>query len=120
MLELKSAYPAPEWAYDSRAVLRYWFALFSALVLLRFLFNANLLDKVVNYSADGGFIVAKIYPTTYGVLAVLIATLLSTRIELGKAKSPGAAQPDDVRGRHGRRCDLCRADGPQRLYRLSR
>jgi hypothetical protein len=79
----RGAYPATEWAYDSRAVLRYWFALFWALVLLRFILNANLLDKVVNYSADGGFIVVKIHPSTYGIFAVLIATLLSTRIELG-------------------------------------
>jgi hypothetical protein len=82
-MRARSAYPVTEWAYDSRAVLRYWFALFWALVLLRFVLNANLLDKVVNYSADGGFIVAKIHPSTYGILAVLVATLLSTRIELG-------------------------------------
>lgn len=80
----RSAYPATEWAYDSRAVLRYWFALFWAFVLLRFLVSANLLDKVVNYSAEGGSIVTKIHPSTYGILAVLIATLFSTRIELGK------------------------------------
>ena len=79
----QSAYSATDWTYDSRAVLRYWFALFWALVLLRFLLNANLLDKVVNYSADGGFIVVKIHPSTYGILGVLIATLLSARIELG-------------------------------------
>ena len=83
-MRARSAYPVTEWAYDSRAVLRYWFALFWALVLLRFVLNANLLDKVVNYSADGGFIVAKIHPSTYGILAVLMATLLSTRIELGR------------------------------------
>jgi hypothetical protein len=65
-------------------VLRYWFALFWAFVLLRFLVNASLLDKVVNYSAEGGSIVTKIHPSTYGILAVLVATLLSTRIELGK------------------------------------
>jgi hypothetical protein len=78
-----SAYPAFEWADRSRAVLRLWFAVFWVLVLLRFTLSANLLDKVVNYSADGGFILAKIHPSTYGIFAVLIATLLSTRIELG-------------------------------------
>ncbi len=78
-----SAYPTAEWTYDSRAVLRYWFAAFWALVLLRFALSANLLDKIVNYSADGGFILAKIHPSTYGIFAVLIATLLSARIELG-------------------------------------
>ena len=83
MMQPRSAYSATDWTYDSRAVPRYWFALFWALVLLRFLLNANLLDKVVNYSADGGFIVAKIHPSTYGILGVLSATLLSTRIELG-------------------------------------
>jgi hypothetical protein len=82
-MQPRSAYSATDWTYDSRAVLRYWFALFWALVLLRFLLNANLLDKVVNYSADGGFIVVKIHPSTYGILGVLIATLLSARIELG-------------------------------------
>jgi hypothetical protein len=78
-----SAYPATEWADDNRALLGYWFALFWALVFLRFLLNANLLDKIVNYSADGGFILAKIHPSTYGIMAVLAATLLTTRIELG-------------------------------------
>jgi hypothetical protein len=78
-----STYPAAEWADDSRAVLRYWFALFWALVFLRFLLNANLLDKIVNYSADGGLILAKIHPSSYGILAVLLGALLTTRIELG-------------------------------------
>lgn len=83
-MQPRSAYPATEWAYDSRAVLRYWFALFWAFVLLRFFVSANLLDKVVNYSAEGGSIVTKIHPSTYGILAVLLATLFSARIELGK------------------------------------
>src|SRR5262249_13932577 len=78
-----NAYHTTEWTYDSRGVLRYWFAVFWALVLMRFVLSANLLDKVVNYSADGGFILAKIHPSTYGIFAVLIATLLSARIELG-------------------------------------
>ena len=78
-----NAYHTTEWTYDSRAVLRYWFAVFWALILMRFVLSANLLDKVVNYSADGGFILAKIHPSTYGIFAVLIATLLSARIELG-------------------------------------
>jgi hypothetical protein len=82
-MQPRSTYSATDWTYDNGAVLRYWFALFWAFVLLRFLLNANLLDKVVNYSADGGFIAAKIHPSTYGILGVLIATLLSTRIERG-------------------------------------
>jgi hypothetical protein len=80
----RTAYSAPVWEYDNRAVLRYWFALFCALVLLRFLLNANILDKIINYSSDGGNIVTKIHPSTYGIFAVLIATLLSARIELGE------------------------------------
>jgi hypothetical protein len=79
----RTAYSAPVWDYDNHAVLRYWFGLFCALVLLRFLLNANLLDKIVNYSADGGTIVTKIHPSTYGIFAVLIGTLASARIELG-------------------------------------
>jgi hypothetical protein len=80
----RTAYSASVWDHDNRAVLRYWFALFCVLVLLRFLLNANLLDKIVNYSADGGSIVTKIHSSTYGIFAVLIATLLSARIELGE------------------------------------
>jgi hypothetical protein len=83
-MRTRTAYSAPLWDYDNRAVLRYWFALFCALVLLRFLLNANLLDKIVNYSADGGTIVTKIHPGTYGIFAVLLATLVSARIELGE------------------------------------
>ncbi len=79
-----AAYSTPVWESDNRAVLRYWFGLFCALVLVRFLLNANLLDKIVNYSADGGSIVTKIHPSTYGIFAVLIGTLVTTRIELGE------------------------------------
>ena len=85
-----TAYSTPVWESDNRAVLRYWFGLFCALVLLRFLLNANLLDKIVNYSAEGGTIVTKIHPSTYGIFAVLIGTLVTTRIELGRhGGSPG-------------------------------
>jgi hypothetical protein len=80
----RTAYSAPVREHDNRAVLRYWFALFCTLVLLRFLLNANLLDKIVNYSADGGSIVTKIHPSTYGIFAVLIGTLVTARIELGE------------------------------------
>jgi hypothetical protein len=70
--------------HGSRAPLRYWFALFWALVLLRFLLSANVLNVFVNYSTDGGVIVTKIHPSTYGTVAILVATLLTTRIELDR------------------------------------
>jgi len=66
----------------SALTLRLLFALFFGFVFLRFGANANILDKVINYSADGGSIVEKIHPGTYGIIAVLIAVLLTTRIEL--------------------------------------
>jgi hypothetical protein len=75
-----SVYSVSELDYGSRALLPYWFASFRALVLL----PANLLDKIVNYSAEGGFIATKIHPSTYGIFAVLPATLLTTRIELDR------------------------------------
>jgi len=58
------------------------FGAFCALVFLRFGLNANILDGIVNYSTDGGSILEKVHPSSYGILALLIATLLSQRIEL--------------------------------------
>ncbi|HML06955.1 MAG TPA: VpsF family polysaccharide biosynthesis protein [Xanthobacteraceae bacterium] len=80
-MRLAGAYPSIENAWDARLFLRYLFALFWAFVLVRLIVNAHILDKAVNYSGEGGSIVEKIHPSTYGIALVLIATLLSTRIE---------------------------------------
>ena len=76
------SYTPIESAANSDILLRYLFASFWSFVFLRFILNANLLDEIVNYSADGGSIVEKIHPSSYGIMAILIATLLSIRIEL--------------------------------------
>lgn len=57
--------------------------LLCGLVLLRFVLNANVLDNVIKYSAEGGSIVEKIHPSTYGLTALLAVLLVSFRIELG-------------------------------------
>ncbi|MCC6778991.1 MAG: hypothetical protein IT537_20585 [Hyphomicrobiales bacterium] len=57
--------------------------LLCSLVLLRFALNANVLDNVIKYSAEGGSIVEKIHPSTYGLTALLAVLLVSFRIELG-------------------------------------
>jgi hypothetical protein len=81
-MHVASAHLTAEYDRSSRAVLRGLFAAFFVFVFLRFVLSANLLDKVVNYSADGGTIVEKIHPSTYGIILTLIAVLLTTRIEL--------------------------------------
>jgi len=83
-MQLATTYGASDEARHGRVALRLWFAAFFAFVLLRFALSTNILDKVVNYSADGGSIVEKIHPATYGFVAVLIGMLLTTRIELGQ------------------------------------
>ena len=61
---------------------RLWFAACFGLVFLRFGLNRKILDKIIDYSTEGGSIVEKIHPGTYGIVAVLLAVLLTARIEL--------------------------------------
>jgi hypothetical protein len=63
-------------------LLRFVFVFLWSFILLRFLLNANLLDLVIKYSAEGGNIVEKIHPSSYGLILVLAVVLLSFRIEL--------------------------------------
>jgi len=77
-----STYPATGAERSGNFVLRLWFAAFFGLVFLRLGANRNILDKIIDYSTDGGSIVEKIHPSTYGIIAVLLAVLLTTRIEL--------------------------------------
>ena len=81
-MRLTNTYVAVEGERQGSAQLAYLFALFWTFVLLRFALSANLLDKFVSYSAEGGSIVEKIHPSTYGIFFVLVATLFSARIEL--------------------------------------
>jgi hypothetical protein len=81
-MRLTNTYVAAEGERQGTAQLAYLFALFWTFVLLRFALSANLLDRFVSYSAEGGSVVEKIHPSTYGILLVLVAALFSTRIEL--------------------------------------
>jgi len=83
-MRLANTYPTVGTDRDGRVVLPCLYALFWAFVFLRFVLNANLLDEIVDYRADGGSIVEKIHPSTYGIVFVLIATVLSTPIALDK------------------------------------
>ncbi len=78
-----SAYAAIPTARSRGHLLGLAFAFFCGFALLRFALTANLLDTVIKYSAEGGSIVEKIHPSTYGLIAVLAAVLASFRIELG-------------------------------------
>jgi hypothetical protein len=82
-MQIATTHLTTEYDGSSRTVLRGFLAAFFVCVFLRFALSANLLDKVVNYSADGGIIVEKIHPSSYGIVFVLIGVLLTTRIELG-------------------------------------
>jgi len=62
--------------------LRFVFIFVWSFILLRFLLNANVLDLVIKYSADGGNIVEKIHPSSYGLVLFLAIVLFSVRIEL--------------------------------------
>jgi hypothetical protein len=75
-------YPANKADRNNPYLLRFIFALFCTSILVRFFVNANVLDTVIKYSAEGGSIVEKIHPSTYGLVTVLLATLFSLRIEL--------------------------------------
>jgi hypothetical protein len=77
-----TAYSSTARRFDRSFLLWGLFALFWLFVFLRFGLNANILDKIINYSNEGGSIVEKIHPSTYGIVIILTATLLSTRIEL--------------------------------------
>jgi hypothetical protein len=67
---------------NSLPLQRYLFALFWVFVLARLILSANVLNKVIPYTADGGSTVEKIHPTTYGIFFLLFVQLLTTRIEL--------------------------------------
>lgn len=67
---------------NSLPLQRYLFGLFWVLVLARLVLSANVLNKVIPYTADGGSTIAKIHPTTYGIFLVLAVQLLTTRIAL--------------------------------------
>jgi hypothetical protein len=56
--------------------------LFWVLVLARLILSANILNKFIPYTADGGSTVEKIHPTTYGIFFVLFVQVLTTRVEL--------------------------------------
>lgn len=81
-MSVASTYLAAEEARGGNLALRLWFVAFCGLVFVRLGANRNILDKVIDYSTDGGSIVEKIHPATYGMVAVLIGLLLTTRIEL--------------------------------------
>jgi hypothetical protein len=63
-------------------LLRLVFMLFCMLIVMRFVLNANLLNTMMNYSDEGGSIIEKIHPSTYGLIIVLLATVFLFRIEL--------------------------------------
>lgn len=63
-------------------LLRFLFTLFCTLILTRFVVNANVLDSVMKYSAEGGSIVEKLHPSTYGLIVLLLTALLCLRVEL--------------------------------------
>src|SRR5262249_29468183 len=69
-------------ASNNPHLVRFMFAFLWSAVLLRFLLNANVLDLFIKYSAEGGNIVEKIHPSSYGLLAIAAIVTLSFRIEL--------------------------------------
>src|SRR5215470_8004586 len=78
-----SGHPAARASTDSY-LMGFAFAIFCALVLVRFIVNANVLDTVIKYSAEGGSIIEKIHPSSYGFVVVLSIMLSSFRIELSE------------------------------------
>jgi len=82
-MSVANAFLTAEEERSGNLALRLCFAAFFGLVFLRLGANRNILDKVIDYSTDGGSIVEKIHPGTYGIVALLLAILLTTRIELG-------------------------------------
>jgi hypothetical protein len=69
-------------ARNNPYLLRFMFGVLWCVVLVRFLLNANLLDLFIKYSAEGGNIVEKIHPSSYGLVAVMAIVLFSFRMEL--------------------------------------
>jgi hypothetical protein len=83
-MRLASEYPAIRADRNNPYLLRFLFLLFGTFVLMRFMLNANVLDTVMKYTAEGGSIVEKIHPSSYGLALVLLTTLLAVRTELAQ------------------------------------
>ena len=79
-----SGYVAARPSRSNPYFVRFLFAFVWSFILLRFLLNANVLDLFIKYSADGGNIVEKIHPSSYGLVAIMAIVLLSLRIELSE------------------------------------
>src|SRR3954470_16324362 len=71
---------APHEAQPSALKVLFW--AFWAAVLLRLSLHANVLNLVINYTADAGTIVEKIHPANYLLAAVSLALLSTQRIQL--------------------------------------
>lgn len=56
--------------------------LFGVLLLIRLLLTDPILNGVISYSDEGGSLVEKIHPATYGMVLLLVFSLLRFRIEM--------------------------------------
>jgi len=59
---------------------------FAGLIVLRAVLTDPLLNSVINYSGEGGTLIEKIHPATYGMLILLVVTLTRVRIVLTRVE----------------------------------
>jgi hypothetical protein len=67
-------------------------ALFGCLIILRFLLTDPLLNLFFPYTEEGGTLLVKIHPATYGIIALLVFSLLRFEIALTASEARIARQ----------------------------
>lgn len=81
--------PAPQvlaHAPDEARFLALAARIFAGLIILRAVLTDPLLNGIINYSGDGGSLIEKIHPATYGLIILLFVTLTRVRIVLNKVE----------------------------------
>ena len=79
--------PALAQAPDEARFLALAAKIFAALIILRAVLTDPLLNGFINYSGEGGSLIEKIHPATYGMLILLFVTLTRVRIVLNRVEA---------------------------------
>ena len=76
------ALPATGAGYGDRAVLTGISWVFTLFLLVRLVLTDPVMNGFINYSDEGGSLIEKIHPATYGIIGLLVLTLFRVQVTL--------------------------------------
>ncbi len=80
------ALPATGAGYGDRAVLTGISWVFTLFLLVRLVLTDPVMNGFINYSDEGGSLIEKIHPATYGIIGLLVLTLFRVQVTLSIAE----------------------------------